>query len=126
METTRKKVLIVEDEEDIREAIAEAVSAKGYEVEMAENGEVGLQKAFASKPDLILLDLVMPILDGHEFLRQLRDDDWGEAAKVIVLTAMDRPFNVAMAHMSDVDDYIIKAHNTLDEVVEKVANALAA
>ena len=120
METTNKKVLIVEDEEDIREAIAEAIASAGYEVQTAENGEIGLKKAFEWKPDLILLDLVMPMVDGHETLRQLREDDWGKDAKVIVLTAMDRPFNVAMAHMSDVNDYIIKAHSTLDEVVKKV------
>lgn len=124
MATSDKKVLIIEDEQDIREAMAEAIKDAGYEVDTAVNGEIGLQKAFDTKPDLILLDLVMPIIDGHEVLRQLREDAWGKDAKVIVLTAMDRPFNVAMAHMSNVDDYIIKAHSTLEEVAKKVTLTL--
>ncbi len=120
-----KKILIVEDEEDIREAISEAVTSAGYEVKTAENGQVGLDTAFEWKPDLILLDLVMPLIDGHEVLRVLREDEWGETVKVIVLTAMDRPFNVAMANMGNVEDYIIKGQKTLEEIVEKINQVLA-
>ena len=120
-----KKILIVEDEEDIREAISEAVTSAGYEVKTAENGQVGLDIAFEWKPDLILLDLVMPRIDGHEVLRVLREDEWGETVKVIVLTAMDRPFNVAMANMGNAEDYIIKGQKTLEEIVEKINQVLA-
>ncbi len=119
-----KKILIVEDEEDIREAISEAVTSAGYEVKTAENGQVGLDIAFEWKPDLILLDLVMPRIDGHEVLRVLREDEWGETVKVIVLTAMDRPFNVAMANMGNAEDYIIKGQKTLEEIVEKINQVL--
>lgn len=120
-----KKILIVEDEEDIREAISEAVTSAGYEVKTAENGQVGLDTAFEWKPDLILLDLVMPLIDGHEVLRVLREDEWGEKVKVIVLTAMDRPFNVAMANMGNAEDYIIKGQKTLGEIVEKINEVLS-
>jgi len=120
-----KKILIVEDEEDIREAISEAVTSAGYEVKTAENGQVGLDIAFEWKPDLILLDLVMPRIDGHEVLRVLREDEWGETVKVIVLTAMDRPFNVAMANMGNAEDYIIKGQKTLEEIVEKINQVLS-
>lgn len=115
-----KKVLIVEDEPDIRDAMAEAISEIDYEVKTAENGQVGLALALEWKPDLILLDLVMPVMDGHETLRRLRQDAWGKSAKVIVLTAMDNATDVAGAHAGRIEDYIIKAHSTLDEIVNKV------
>ncbi len=120
-----KKILIVEDEEDIREAIAEAVAGAGFEVKTAENGRVGLDIALEWKPDLIMLDLVMPFIDGHEVLRVLREDEWGETVKVIVLTAMDRPFNVALANVGNVEDYIIKGQKTLDEIVIKIQEVLS-
>ncbi len=77
------------------------------------------------KPDLIMLDLVMPFIDGHEVLRVLREDEWGETVKVIVLTAMDRPFNVALANVGNVEDYIIKGQKTLDEIVIKIQEVLS-
>ncbi len=120
-----KRILIVEDEEDIREAIAEAVTGADYEVKTAENGRIGLDIALEWKPDLILLDLVMPFIDGHEVLRVLREDEWGQNVKVIVLTAMDRPFNIAMANFSNVEDYIIKGQKTLDEILVTINQALA-
>jgi len=116
----QKKVLVVEDEIDIREAMAEAISDAGFEVETAENGAVGLKKALELKPDLILLDLIMPIMDGHQTLKKLREDAWGRNVKVIVLTAMDDVTNVATAYEDSISDYIIKAHSSLDEIVKKV------
>ena len=115
-----KKVLIIDDEADIREAIAEAIGEIDYEVKTAENGEVGLSTALEWQPDLILLDLVMPVMDGHEMLKRLRQDAWGQTAKVIVFTAMDEAQHVAKAHEGNIDDYIVKAHSTLDEIVNKV------
>ncbi len=115
-----KKVLIVEDETDIREAIAEAVTDAGFSVTIATNGAEGLELALSEKPDLILLDLKMPIMDGHEALEKLRQDPWGRNAKVIILTSMDDVKNVAAAHTGDIKDYIIKVHNSLDEIVKKV------
>jgi len=116
----QKKVLIVEDEIDIREAMAEAISDAGFLVSTAENGLIGLEKALAEKPDLILLDLIMPIMDGHQALKKIREDIWGRNAKVIVLTAMDDVTNVATAYEDSISDYIIKAHSSLDEIVKKV------
>ena len=115
-----KRVLIVEDEADIREAMAEAVADAGFTVTTADNGSAGLDKAIAEQPDLILLDIVMPIMDGHEVLAKLRQDDWGKSAKVIMLTSMDDVKNIAHAHEGDITDYIIKAHSSLDDIVTKV------
>ena len=118
MET--KKILIVEDEIDIREAMAEAIAGAGFTTLTAENGQIGLQIALTEHPDLILLDLMMPVLNGHETLKKLRADAWGKNAKVIVLTAMDDVTNIATAHQNPIEDYIIKAHTSLDELIKKV------
>ena len=122
MET--KKILIVEDEADIREAMAEAITSAGFITLTAENGRVGLEIALKEHPDLILLDLMMPVLNGHETLKKLRDDTWGQHAKVIVLTAMDDVTNIATAHQKPINDYIIKAHTSLDELIKKIRLAL--
>ncbi len=119
-----KRILIVDDEPDIREAMAEAVSQAGFTVMTAENGMVGLQMALTEHPDLVLLDLVMPIMNGHEVLRKMREDSWGRNAKVLVLTSMDDATSVANAHSGDINDYIIKAHASLEEIVKHVRMAL--
>lgn len=115
-----KRILIVEDEPDIREAMAEAVEQAGFLVSIAENGQIGFEKATQEKPDLILLDIVMPVMDGHETLKKLRNDPWGKTAKVIMLTSMDDVQNIGSAHENKITDYIIKAHSSLEEIVKKI------
>lgn len=116
----KKKILIVEDEVDILDAVAEAVDQAGFSVIKAENGATGLELAKAEHPDLILLDIVMPVMDGHTFLKKLRLDPWGKDVKVITLTSMDDVENIAAAHDSVITDYLIKAHSSLDDIVEKI------
>jgi DNA-binding response OmpR family regulator len=115
-----KHILVVDDEIDLREALMEALSAEGYTVSGAEDGQVGLTKALAEHPDLILLDLMMPVMDGHQVLHALREDPWGKDAHVVVLSAMDDVSNVALAHDARPLDYFIKAHMSLDEIVKQV------
>ncbi len=115
-----KRILIVEDEPDIREAIAEAIEQAGFVVSTAENGAAGLRLALDEQPDLILLDIIMPIMDGHTFLEKLRNDPWGRNAKVIMLTSMDDVNNIANAHDGVIEDYLIKAHSSLDDIINKV------
>jgi len=117
-------ILIVEDEVDIREPMADAIAQAGFAVTVAENGEQGLAEAFKIHPDLILLDLKMPVMDGHEMLKHLRNDPWGKNAKVVILTAMDDVENVTYAHEGKIVDYIIKAHTSLDELIKQVRLAL--
>ena len=115
-----KHILIIDDEPDIREAIAEAVAQAGFKVSTAGNGSVGLQTALNEKPDMILLDIVMPIMDGHTMLKKLRQDPWGKTVKVIILTSMDDVKNIGSAHEEHITDYIIKAHSSLDDILTKV------
>ncbi|MCA9355876.1 response regulator [Candidatus Kaiserbacteria bacterium] len=119
-----KHILIVEDEPDIREAISEAITESGFRVSIAENGSVGLRVAIKEKPDLILLDIIMPIMDGHEMLKKLRQDPWGKSVKVVMLTSMDDINNIGSAHEGKITDYIIKAHSSLDEIVKKVREVI--
>ncbi|MCA9357154.1 response regulator [Candidatus Nomurabacteria bacterium] len=119
-----KRILIIEDEPDIREAMAEAITQAGYEALTAENGQVGLEMALAERPDIILLDIIMPIMDGHQMLAKLRIHPWGKSVKVIMLTSMDDVKNIGMAHEGSITDYIIKAHSSLDEIVSKVKMAI--
>lgn len=114
------KILIIDDEADIREAIAEVLVGAGYEVTQAENGEVGLNMALGQHPDLILLDVVMPVMNGQEMLAKLREDSWGKNAKVAMLTSMDDTKNVAEAYSGNVTDYLVKSQINIDEFVEQI------
>lgn len=116
----KEKVLIVDDEADIRAAMAEAISEAGYKVITASNGEVGLATALENKPDLILLDLMMPVMDGHQLMEKLRQDPWGKKVKVIVLSSKDDVVNIAGSHEGKIEDYIIKSNASLSEIVTKV------
>ena len=115
-----KRILIVEDEPDLREAMVEVLTEAGFHVSVATDGLSGLESAISEKPDLILMDLMMPIMDGHEMLRRLRQDPWGRSAHVVVLSAMDDVSNIGHAHEGKLEDYIIKAHTSLEELVKKV------
>ena len=115
-----KKILIVDDEADIREAIAEVLVGAGYYVTQADNGESGLNMALGQHPDLILLDVTMPIMSGQEMLTKLREDSWGKDVKVAMLTSMDDTKNVAEAYAGNVTDYLVKSQINIDEFVNQI------
>lgn len=120
----QKSVLIIEDEIDLREAMADTLRMQNYMVYTAENGEIGLKLALANHPDLIMLDLMMPVMNGHEFLKKLRVDTWGRKASVIVLSAMDDVVNVANAHQEGLTEYLIKSDASLQELTKKVKEVI--
>ncbi len=115
-----KHILVIEDEVDLREAMMEALNEAGYQVTGADNGQTGLEVALREHPDMILLDLMMPIMDGQETFRRLREDAWGRDAKVVILTAMDDVNNIGLAHEAKPLDYFIKAHHSLDDLVKQI------
>ncbi|NEN93945.1 MAG: response regulator [Okeania sp. SIO3H1] len=119
-----EKILIIEDEADIRVAMADVMESANYTVMTAENGAIGLEIALKEKPNLILLDLRMPEMDGHETLKRLRQNPWGKDAKVVILSAMDDVQNIGTAFEGQISDYIIKAHNSVDEILNKVRESL--
>lgn len=121
----KKKVLIVEDERSIVTALAAGFDRQEVEVLTALDGEEGLKVALKERPHLILLDLVMPIMDGITMLHKLREDDWGKDVKVIILTNLDDQKKVADAVQHGVFDYFIKANWNIKEIIKKVQTELS-
>ena len=120
-----KKVLIVEDEAPIRKVMSDMLKETHFEVLEAHDGKQGLEIALAEKPDIILLDLLMPFMGGHEMLKVLRKDAWGKAVKVIVLSNQDDAENVSNAYYAGAaTEYIIKSNVSLDELKKKVRAAV--
>lgn len=115
-----QSVLVVEDDENIRSLYATALEAAGLIVHVAENGAVGVKKALEHQPDVILMDIMMPGINGHEAVEKIRLDSWGKDAKVVFLTNMSDAENVVKAVEAGSDEYIVKVHATPKEVVNKV------
>jgi DNA-binding response OmpR family regulator len=124
MEPREKTILIVEDEADLREALATALSYEGYRVIQAGDGEEGLKKALTEKPNLMLLDIVMPKKDGLEVLRELKDDERAKDIKIIVMTVLDDLEKIAEVVESGGDEYVVKTDITLDGIIKKVRENL--
>jgi len=120
----KKILLIVDDEKTVQEVLSSQFDPKEVEVLVANNGEDGLKLALVHHPDLILLDLVMPKMDGMAMLNRLRKDDWGKNAKVIILTNLNDTGEVAEAVSCGTDAYIVKVDMDIQEMVKKVRHAL--
>jgi len=126
MSTNQKKVLIIEDEKDLADALKTALSYEEFETFAAENGQVGLALALKEKPELILLDIMMPKLDGIGVLKKLREDAWGKNVKVIVMTALDDMGKIAEVVEEGGVEYLVKSDISLGDIVEKVKHHLKA
>ncbi len=119
------KTLLVEDDISIRKMYHAKLTLEGFDSIEAENGEIGLKMAEEIRPDLIILDLKMPIMNGEEMLAQLRKHDWGEHIPVIILTNISRDeAPKSLAHQG-IDDYIVKAMYTPTQVIQVVRRTLA-
>lgn len=124
MEPREKTILIVEDEADLREALATALSYEGYTVIQAADGEEGVEKALLEKPDLILLDIIMPKKDGLEVLKDLKGKEEVKDTKIIVMTVLDDLEKIATVVESGGDEYIVKTDITLEGIIKKVGDSL--
>ena len=120
-----KKILVIEDDQSLRKALSEKIVAEGYVFLEAKDGEAGLELALQHKPDLILLDIIMPKMDGITMLKKLREDEWGKSAPIIVLTNLDSVSNLAEVLNEDVHDYLIKADWSLEDIAKKIKAKLA-
>lgn len=119
----RAKILIVDDEPDYITTVQCRLEWFHYEVITATNGEEALEKAASEKPDLILLDTNMPVMNGHEMLEHLRRHPSLKDVPVIMVTARCEAEDVAAASAYGVADYVAKPFD-FTELVEKIANAL--
>lgn len=119
-----KKILVVEDNEDTREILLYRLKSMGnYEVLLASDGKEALEMATKTKPDLIIMDLKMPVMDGWEATKALRQTDWGKDLPVIALTAQAMERDEEKALSAGCDDYIAKPimdYSILKKKVEKL------
>jgi len=116
-------ILIVEDEEILLDSLSEKFGNEKFKVIKAKDGQDGLKKALENHPDVILLDILMPKMDGVEMLRELRKDDWGSHAKVIILTNLGDTEKVAEVMRAGLDGsftYLVKTDQTLDSILGEV------
>ena len=118
------KIAIIEDDQAISQMYRIKFEAEGYEVETAENGKLGLQLAEKMKPDIILLDLMMPEMTGDEMLAKLRKTTWGAKTKVVILTNMGEQEVPEAVKKLGVIDIILKADMTPSQVAELVKKHL--
>jgi len=124
MTIKEKTILIVDDERSLREAIVEKFSREGFKVVEAKNGEEGIKVAFSEKPDIILLDIIMPVMDGMSMLKKLREDAWGKDVKVIMLTNLSDTEKIAEAVAQGSFGYFVKADWKIEDLVTKVREQL--
>jgi two-component system phosphate regulon response regulator PhoB len=118
------RVLVVDDDDDIRELIRWKLRASGYDVEAAADGEAALAAAAETRPDLVVLDWMMPRLSGLEVCRALRDDPATAGVPVILLTAKAQEADIERGFAAGADDYVVKPFSPR-EVLSRVEAVLA-
>lgn len=116
----KKKILIVEDEISLLNALKDEFERAGFLVFVAKNGMEGLHNALTHHPDFVLLDILMPEMDGMEMLRNLRKDPWGQDVPVIMLTNISDAKYISDSMNLKVNEYIVKSDREIEDVVEDV------
>lgn len=119
-----KTILIVEDDKFLRELIAQKLIKEGYQIIEAVDGEEGVKKIKEGKPDLVLLDLILPGIDGFEVLAKTKEDPSVAQIPVIILSNLGQKEDVEKGLKLGAIDYLIKAHFTPGEIIEKIKSAL--
>lgn len=128
MQIKKPKILIIEDERIMREALAHKFTLSGFDVFKAEDGITGLEQAKANKPDFILLDIIMPNMNGLIMLKKLREYKWAKNLPVILLTNLSDPEAIikktkeytATLNNSGLCEYLIKSECSFDYIVKRV------
>ncbi len=116
----KKKIMIVEDDIFVMDIYRTKLSGEGFEVIEAENGVEAVKKIKGNIPDLILLDIIMPYMNGLEFLEEIRKEEKYEKIPVILLTNLSQREEIESGMKLGASDYLIKSHFTPSEVLEKV------
>ena len=113
-------ILIIEDEPILQKALSVALQQAGYEIKSALEGETGLKLAKEIKPNLILLDLILPKMDGFEILSELKKDESAKDIPVIILTNLESSQDIERALVLGAKTYLVKANYDLKDVIQKV------
>lgn len=118
-----KKILIVEDEKYITDAVYRKLGMNNFSVETAQDGKEALEKINKNVPDLILLDIIMPVMDGITFLKELKQTQYKDIP-VIVLTNLSDESHLSEISKIGITDYVIKAEYSLDKVISIINDKL--
>ena len=119
------KLIIIEDDPFLLSILAEKLKEAGFSIEMAADGEDGLNKIKSEDFDLVLLDIVLPKIDGFKILEELRGDNQLKKIPVIILSNLYDKNNIDKAILLGAKEYIVKAYNTPEEIVLKIKSFLA-
>ncbi|OIO46110.1 response regulator [bacterium (Candidatus Gribaldobacteria) CG10_big_fil_rev_8_21_14_0_10_37_21] len=118
------KILTIEDDKFLRELIKRKLQEVGFEATSASNGEEGLALVKEEKPDLILLDLIMPDMDGFMTLKELQKDHLLASIPVIILSNLGQQDDIDKAKQLGAVDFLVKAHFTPNEIIDKINKIL--
>lgn len=121
---TFAKILIVEDDAEMRQALANKLMQLHHEIIEAEDGEQAVSKFLHHRPDLIVLDLLLPKMDGFEVLETLKEHMDLTKTPVVIYTNLSKPESIEKAKNFNINDFYVKAQTQIDELCERVQNLL--
>ncbi len=124
MEGPKKKILLVEDDETLAMVYQQRLELEGFEVKHSVNGEQALSDAVEFKPDLVLLDVMMPKLNGFDVLDILRNSPQTRNVHIIMLTALSQPKDAERARELGADDFLVKSQVVIGDVVARIKHEL--
>ena len=119
-----KKILIIEDDSFLRELLTKKFVEENYKVIPAVDGEEGIKKAKEEKPDLILLDLILPGVQGYEVMAEIKENPDTSKIPIVVISNLGQKEEVEKGLKLGAVEFLIKAHYTPDEIIDKVKDAL--
>ncbi len=122
--TNQKKILLVEDDASLAAVYRARLALEGFDIREATNGEDALSMTVAYKPDLILLDVMMPKISGFDVLDILRNTPETTNTRVIMLTALNQPKDKKRAESLGVDEYMVKSQVVIGDVVDRIKHHL--
>lgn len=120
----KHKIALIEDDKIQADLISEELMRSGFSVVRASDGQEGLALVLQEHPDLIVLDIIMAVMDGITMLKELRKNEWGAQAKVIILTNLNDENEIAEALGNQVFDYLVKMDWSLADLVERIKSRL--
>src|SRR3989338_3599955 len=122
--SAKKKILVIEDEKTLSDAIIKKLKVEGYEVDSAYDGSEGLEKMRMFKPDLVLLDILMPKVDGFQVMETVHKNAELSKIPIIIISNSGQPVEIERAIKLGVKDYLVKAEFDPGEVIDKVKNII--
>lgn len=121
---SKKLILIIEDSPYLAESLADMIKIKGHEPISAQTGREGVEMAISKQPDLILLDIRLPDIDGYEVYRRIRENKWGEKAKIIVLTASESTENISKNIDLPAELILFKPEWSVKDLLDRIESQL--